>query len=489
MLKTLLLQLLHCSIGDDDLVEGLWHTYEQIHSQRAKNPEELLWKTLQEALGRQKRETVIIIDGLDQVDGGDDMALQISNKIKKICAQRRNLRCVLFSRSFYPGPLLPSGFCGLPIGPSDTRNDINRYIERWIARSEVFLLLKVEERKTLVKQLRDLTLGTFMEAKLLLQLLQREINYEAMIRTLHGAPETPTGMIELLCSHIDYTKRGTLEILSLLLVVKRPLQLKEVKTWIELSLKTGSNQQIKNIKEYISSTLGFIVEFRGNTVKFVHPLIKQHLLATPSHFPAEIRDINRDMAIRCLTYIKKSLRDLEIEPSVDYGLASDALQTFQRSIENDTILEYSLQYYLSHYKASSLFSNSGDHKTPPEFRACFPDSILLAFVERNMLEANLSSVAAEEFHFLALNIRKLTFGSHGKSTIQSYLNVGRCRQKLLSFAAAAEFFYEAWSLCQRLLEKYGRACIGIAKVYIDIVTLHPESFGKDSDIKIEKVYR
>lgn len=487
LLKVLLLQLLDSSVGDKDLVEGLWGVYEKIEKQHADNPEALLWRTLADSLIRQTSDTVIVIDGLDKIDGGDKAALYISEEIRKICVQRHNLRCVLFSRPFYPGSALPHGFCGLPVDPTVTRGDINRYIEIWIARSEIFLLLKAEERRALIKLLCDLNIGTFVDAKLLLQLLERELNYEAMIRILQGTPRTSTEMIRLLCAHINYTKKGVLEILSLLLVSQRPLKLKEVKTWLEIGLKTGSAAQVKDIREYISNAVGFVVEVRGGMVDFVHPSIKEYLLSV-NRFPANIRDVHKDMLLRCLTYIKRNLRDLEMDPSVGDSPASDALHTFQRSVDEDSVLEYALQYYLVHFSASSLFQASGDHKTPPEFRACFPDSVLLAFMERTVFEASLHLAEAEESHRLALHLRKSTFGSHGKSTIQSYINAGRCRQKLSKPGSAADSFFEAWTLCQLLLEKYGRPCIAIAKAYIDIVNRNRELFGKDIDIRLEKVY-
>ena len=188
--------------------------------------------------------------------------------------------------------------------------------------------------------------------------------------------------------------------------------------------------------------------------------------------------------MRCLAYIKSCF---EMSDDVVFGdeMGSEHTKVLEGKLKDNKFLEYSVRYYLKHYRSSSLFEGKEKYHCSDEFKHCFPSSSFLTIIEGSWWELQTSTHEAEEMHTLALGLRQLIFGRQKKCVIQAHINCGRSRVKL-SHSTARSCFWEAWSLCKTLFGEKSSVSLISAKTYIDIVV----KYGfKDTHTDREEVYK
>ena len=485
MVKNLLLQVMNLNIGDHRMFDDLCLAYERIKLQHQVDGESILWGVLTETLQRQTRDTLLIFDGLDQIKGGEEMIARTIERIGDICHTQSNIRAVLFSRPF-SSEIIP-GIRWMPLEPKIIRSEIDLHIQQFVQKFGSFQNLQNQEKSTLIQQIVNLNLSSFVEVGLLLQLLSGGRAYNTILTILEDIPKSSSGLVNLLCAQIDFKDPVTLSLLSLLLVAERPLTAREA-----VALSTDSrapeflekDRAIESIKEDCKR----IVNIQDGFIQLFHPLIKQHLLSPRLSFSLSLRDIQQDTTIQALRIIKRSLKGLEAEPAYDIG-ATQAPVLFHSKVEEHSDLDYAVRYYVLHYRASSLHVSAASSVSCAKFSANYIDSILLAQLELYLWDSQSNVDQVEEMHLLALDMRRQCFGSKAKSLVQTYVNLSKVQRRLQHFPQALTSVFQAWSLGCALLGRTSGFCLRSANLYLEILGECPSpKMTTDNRATIETIY-
>ncbi|KAH0563240.1 hypothetical protein GP486_002195 [Trichoglossum hirsutum] len=468
VVKGLLLQLLEKNAGDLVLYKIVSAVYERTERQNVtEDLEPAIWNALNSALKSNRRNLMIVIDGLDQLSGGDTEALRLCERLHSIAKAHDGVKCILISRPLSKS--CPPYLRHYNI-ESTNSHDINRFVEYSVSSSHEFQNLKDSDKQAIIKKICNMPNITFVWADLALQLLRREKSFDGVCKALESIPKTIPDLLRKLSTGLDFKQSDTKMIFSWLLVAERPLTLGELKSLIEIDIESCSQvPRFTSIEEDISTACGDLVKIQDGIVHFAHYSIKEYLLdlASSGKFPLQVADAHKELTTRILAYTKATLKDSHHEPTIDCEWDSSRYGSIQGLLQKHTLLEYSTRYWVSHFSKSSMYDKSkGKHVCSPEFRSCFPESSLLALIEGQLWETQTSSRDSIWRHSLALEVRKIIHGESHKSIIQCQVNLARVHQRCSSIGIANACYFDAWKTCRSVSGEKSSLAIACAKYYI-----------------------
>ncbi|MCJ1397774.1 hypothetical protein MMC11_000970 [Xylographa trunciseda] len=487
LVKTFLLQLLEQSLGNTKLYQRLCEAYSRIEERHEPDGEGLLWKIFTEESRLQTQNMLIVLDGLDHIEAGARTASQIRAQLRAVLKDRQNLKCIILSRPI-------EGDVGsdedlFVLGPKVFEGDIRRYIEQLIQKSRAFKLLTLQEREAILRRVMGRPFASFLEAQLLLGLLEMEGTYSRILRLLDLIPRSLFNLVEFICQRIDRGKNQTLLLLSTLLVAERPFTVREIQILLETSTETRQYTDTTGLENRIRKDCCGLVEVRGNLVQFVNASVKQHILQLSSHgiFPLDVQDAHRRLTLRCMAYIKDNFPAVDVEPSFQPVLEPAIVQSIQEKIKKDTLLGYSVHYYMVHYVRSGLKSAWHNNSASENIRVAFIDSVALTNIEIKVWEQQYSLREVERMLADALSLRKFVLGAQKRSVVQGLINLGRYKRRLGSDVEAMKLYLEAWTLSRRVLGEDSAVALASAKAYLEI-SVHISRSEIEFDDQIEGIY-
>lgn len=449
-MRSLLLQLLERNVGDLSVYKILAALYERVErSGVTDNLEAALWGAFDSALGRSSSKLMIVVDGLDHLDGGEPAVWELCERLRCIASKYSYIKCLFLSRPL--SKPCPSTIKEFVIDAACNAADITRFIEASIATCIEFQSLKIEERRKIIEVITNTSSGTFIWAEYSLQLLRMEKTVAGIMKCLEtlAAVKSLDDILHKLCLKLDLKQADTKLLISLLLAAERPLTVQELRCLFEIDITNcTSSPRLTKIEDDIRAACGSLVTIRDGLVCFSHVSVKDYLmeLLSDDQFPLSIEEAHTEITIRSLAYLKIVLKGMDREPTfVCRWDGSEEVLLRHR------FLEYAARHYIIHFKRSSMYNPKGNHSCSATFKACFPDSSFLAFIEGSWWENQTSASEAAELHHLALQLRKIALGDKCVSVIQCYINLARTQENLSSYVYASEGYYETWKIACRVL--------------------------------------
>ena len=465
IVKGLLLQLLEQSVGDVSLYKSLHGVLElSKRTSNASKIEPALWRALDTAV-KTSNNLMIVVDGLDEVMGGQSAALPIFERLHEITAAKHNtVKTIVLSRPF---PKLPRPARQFAIDPTHTHDDIHHLVERSLNLYHHFHHQKQSDKEVIIERITHSANGSFLWAALTAETLKKEETHGGFMHVLEKAPSTLAETLQKLVSTLDLTRNDTKLILSWLLVAERPLSLIEIQNLLEVDVgKHKHVGKIVSIKEDIIQACGSLLVIRDGIVRFRHITVRQHLqeLATQGKLISS-SNAQQDLTIRILAYAKTYLTRRH-EPSLEPLEPQFLDELFQ----SHRLLEYTVRYWTAHFSLSPMHKPSGSHSFPSEFKAALPDSTLLALIEGTCWEAQTSATEAVEMHTLALKIRQSVFTHKSESVLQCQITVACTYEKLSNTIEASKYYYQASRLSRTILSKQSTLAFTCATAYLTCTT-------------------
>jgi hypothetical protein len=125
--------------------------------------EEHLWTALIEALQRPlegANSSLIIVDGMDEVHGGQQAGQQLLEKLTKAVGRGKRTKLIALAQNL----TLPSGARGqsYKITQEDTRDDVHAVAIRTIAHVPFFCKKPGNEQETIIANILDAAKGSFL---------------------------------------------------------------------------------------------------------------------------------------------------------------------------------------------------------------------------------------------------------------------------------------------------------------------------------------
>ena len=465
MVKNLLLQLLEQSVGNVDLYKSLVSVFEKsIKFGHSAETESALWTALDTALSK-SHNLVIVVDGLDEVNGGDASAIELLGRLHELTAKRDTVRTITLSRPL--GKPLPNHTREFQIDVSHTHGDMRHFISESLANYHHYHDQPHAERERIAEHIIHNANGSFLWAELTLETSRKEQSHSGFMNALNKAPASLADTIQKILLSLDPAKPETRLIFSLLITAVRPLTVAELKSLLEINVSGGFQSSSRStdakVKEDILHLCGSLVTVRDSLVRFRHGAIRQHLLDLSKYGKTLVpyQDAQRDLTTRMLAYVKLSLthhHEVSITPLEPH--------TIEDLFHHHSFLEYAIRYWTIHFRSSSLFQPNGAYSFSPEFKSVFPNSTLMALIEASCWERQSSTSEAVGVHILSLQIRQHALKDKCEPVLQCLITIALIYGKLDNSNEASKYYYQATHLSRTVISKYSTVALFCATAYL-----------------------
>ncbi|KAI2467444.1 hypothetical protein F4781DRAFT_433450 [Annulohypoxylon bovei var. microspora] len=466
LLKSLLSQLLEISIGDVRLFQQLSSVLTKFEGQH--NEKELinqLWTVLDAGLSTVNSKGVnltIIVDGLDEIVGGDVVALELYRRIHQSVKKLPKVRAVTFSR---PLSHLGQPDCKhLVITPEHVHDDIQLYLIDGLSRRSVYTSQSHTKQQELLSQLVSRARGSFLFAYLSLHLLDAGVDFDSFHKLIHAIKPDPSknhdSLLKELFNKINLKDSHINHLLTFMVTAERPLQLGEVEDLMSVDLSKGFvSSSHANIRKVLSATCGLLVEHKGS-IRFKHSVVRSYIRGLCGSSLISLKDAHKQLTMTLLLFAKHVLTQ-PCEPSFDSVNGTIIDQAYQ----SHPIVQYTVRYWIVHFQHSSLMSTKGDLTLSPDFKGIFPDSTFFVMLEWASWQTQTTSKSIH-LHELALKIRSACFGEKHHTVLQSLIILGLLYRTQSDIVKAAEFFYHASTIGQTILYKFSPLVISCTSVFL-----------------------
>ena len=459
-----MLQLVERGVGDVELYSKLVKCYESsTEMKEEKKLEDSLWEALEAGLktiASQRINLVLLVDGLNEISGGNAAALALYEKLQKLTGRFSTFRAVVLSRPISWPTSTKSR--QLQITEDHTHDDIRRVVQSELRGVRFHETSNADLDKAMDKLVHSAK-GNFLWAVLTLRNIKTGA-HELLSKIIEQQPKDLENVFKKLLSKLDLKSQHSRQILAWLCVAERPLTTREVNDLLQVDLQKRCLTGKKiNVQEEIEMACGAAVTIRQGIIRFRHGTIRQYLLdmARQGNLLIPLREAQRDLTMRILAYAKICLthsHDPTFEP-LDRSAVSENFRSHE-------LLEYTSRYWVLHFRQSSLYPSKDKLDLPAEFRAIFPDTPFMAMIEWACWESQMSTSEAVGLHEIALRVRKEIFGECHKVVLQSLIVVGTSYRHLSLFSEASVYFYRASRVAQSVLQKFHTVTISCTTTFL-----------------------
>ena len=463
--KGLLLQLLEKDVGDRLLFQNLVDAYEKSNSKDAGNLEDSLWLSFDTALDRfaKQQPLFVIIDGLDQMGGGEHSSKRVSNQLGALSAKHANIQTIILSRDATPMPAKGS-IQTLTITRDHTHEDLRHVAEHALREYQPYSEQGEHACEAIVDQLARAANGNFLALLLTIKFLRHEKSHEGFMKAVKAARDAPKSLEELvkkLVDTLDFAKSDTTHLLSWMVVAERPFTITEIKDLLRIDYhKKGFAGQ--KTDEDIKASLGAVVTIDNGFVRFRHPTIRAHILNLQKEGKKVLsfQAAQADLTTRLLAYCRFSLTSSR-DPGLDVMAKTEVNQLFG----SHRLLEYAVRYWALHFRSSPKHTGADHFPISNELKAVFPESTQLVLLEWSCWDSTVESI---QTHELARRIRTDVFTEKHVSVLQSLIICGTLYRKWIKTTEASMCFYRASRIGQGLLRENHAVTIGCTTTFLTI---------------------
>ncbi|KAI0858158.1 hypothetical protein F4860DRAFT_517061 [Xylaria cubensis] len=454
MLKTLLFQLLSSRIGDLDLFITIFQAFTEFKAlSSAMAQEEKLWDALRQALSSirsEDEEIAIIIDGLDEMEGLKPVAKQVSTKLQAIAHELPNLRVLLFSQ---PLGVASERYTEIELSFDHLYDDLQMILQQGLSRDPRFTDKDFAEQASVIDSLLGITDGSMLLASLYVSYLTQQKTPADFGNAYDGLMKSPPKSVaELVQRLLGVAKLDAYSktVIAFLVAAKRPLFISEIELLLRTDSKGASAAKPVQLGQIVKSIFAFTVTV-GGLITMRHDAVKQALLNIPdtSDVSLHLRERHKELLIRLLASVGRHLRDVD-EPRLGYLTSAEV----DKRIASHRLLEYTIRYWITHFKLSSLFKVQGDLQFPPEFASVFPSSVSFALLEASRWRSQYLPDEVAELFIIAYRVRKQLFGLDHVSVLQSAITCAIFHETVLATYHKATEWYA-------LVVRIGKTVLGL----------------------------
>ncbi|KAL8995733.1 MAG: hypothetical protein Q9169_004591 [Polycauliona sp. 2 TL-2023] len=466
--KRLLLQLLDLNVGNKEFFRMLVEVHQAAHSSNPEAAQKSVWKCVDVGLDqyRSTEHLMFMIDGLDEFEGGHRQTTSVANQLASLAAKHKNVQFITCSR----GTIFESGhgkICKFVITADHTHEDLRLVIDNALHGQVHFDHQSEHGREKIVGQLLQAAKGNFLEAIMTVFLLKRETTQEGFNKLLKTTSESKVEVNDLivrLINTIDLSSRDVHNLLSWMLVTRRPLTFPEVHLLFQVDLAKGSFVDLD--AHAIATSMAVIKPFvnqENGFIRFRHSIVRQHMFNIQKEGKKlrNRRDAQADFTMRLLAYCHFNLgkpRDPILEALQD----SEVAELFARY----GLLEYTVTHWIQHFRSSSFQQDDGPLQLTSELKAIFPGSTRLPLLEWSCWRTERTPSEANPLFELALQVRQEVLTRNHQAVLQVLIAYGEYHKSNNEIIKASDCFYRASKISQQLLRKYHAFTISCATTFL-----------------------
>ncbi|KAJ5103095.1 hypothetical protein N7532_003624 [Penicillium argentinense] len=448
--------------------------------------EENLWKGIRAGLAS-NIQYMFVIDGLDQIKGGDSDAISCLEKFTAILSeQNAGSKMIAFTRPL-SSKMAIKNIGQYTIQSSQTRTDLSMYVNKMISSSGIssgghFDYAKSTQLENVVAAIVNRAQGSFSWAEMAVALAGQQRSLGQAMQSVQGLPQSMPELLDLHMKSLDLSQAETKSVLSWLAAAERPLLVEEIEQLLAVDNQIpGFTPRTSRSSETSWSTaLSPLVMTQSGVVSFAHTCIRDHVIkqarAASAKSPLSLKEAHYDLLTRCLAWVQLSIRE-EAEISMD----KLSMEERNRLFDKYTVLEYTGRYWLSHLLSSPLVTDEGEFQFSTSFKKLLPVTVLFARLELTCKESQFTRSSVVELYRLATDIRRLILGEKSMALLQSLLLSARV-SKLAHASHADEHCYDAWRLSQELLGQSDSITLTCAEMMTQSFTDRGSMTAQQEDI-------
>ncbi|KAL8811714.1 MAG: hypothetical protein Q9200_001577 [Gallowayella weberi] len=470
--KRLLLQLLEKNVGNKAFFRSLVEAHQATSSKDSKSAEKLLWRCIDTALD-QYRDTdylMIVVDGLDEMEGGQHPASEAANHIMLLASKYNNVQAIICSR----GTIAKSGLGktrNFVVTSDRNHDDLRLVIDKSLSGCKHFDHQDEHTRENIVEHLLHAAKGNFLWASLTPFVLKRESTHDGfnkVLKTLLESSAADIGdLFTRLTSAIDFSKPDIHLLLSWMLVTNRPLTLTEVKLLLKIDLakKISMERDTTSVDDVLATLRPFVSQANG-FVRFRHSIIRQYMLGIQQDGRKlkNHRDAQADITMRLLAYCHLNL-DKSSDPTFEMLEQSEKDGLFA----SYGLLEYATVHWLDHFRRSSFQQENGSLQLTSDFKAVFPGSVRLALLEWSCWGTAGTTHETIQAYKDALRIRQEVLTQKHRAVLQGLIVCGSGHKDKNQTTEAGSCFYRASKISQSLLRKYDIFTVTCTTAFLAVI--------------------
>lgn len=263
--KHLLLQLLEINIGQKSFYDSLHEAYRASMSDTHGHLETKMWSCLETGLAtfQESNCTMILIDGLDELEGGERTAKLLCDRLASLAVRYPRIQIVTTSR--HPPSKPDKGrTSSFEITPDHTHEDLRMVIDQCMDKYKYFHNRTEHARESLVAQLLHAAKGNFLWAVLTTVLLKRETSEDGFNKAFKGIKDATLSLEETInkfISLVDLNRDEHGLLLVLMLAARRPLSTAELMSLLH-------NKPVGKTKPSFLLALEPLIATRNGFVRF-----------------------------------------------------------------------------------------------------------------------------------------------------------------------------------------------------------------------------
>ncbi len=466
VLKRLVLQSLEQNVGNMSLYKLLSSMVDvSTGARRESDLEEALWNALDQAL-KTDEYTMLVVDGLDQLAGGEAARIRFLDRVYDTCAHRPTVKCIVLTKPLSKD--FSKSTRHLSLQPKHIHQDLWHFVDQLLGPHPHFRDRKEEEQRQVIHRVIETAKGNFALADLTIQLLLREGTHEGFTRAANNPPKSVSDAIQRLTSQVDLTATETKLVLSWLLVTERPLTLREIQSLLEIETTTVKYKSTRiDAEELIRRRCGSLLQVRDGIVRFRHMAVQQYLedLCKAGKHLLKLEDAHRELTYRCLAYTNThATRKKHCTTSVLDAAEVEAL------FETHHLLEYATRYWTKHFYRSPMYRPNGRHEITPEFHHYFSRSVLQAEIEWACWTSQSSVTESLEMHQLALSVRKMVLTENHETVLQTLISIARTYEEISNTREACTYYYHASKLSLTVYGTHSEVTRTCAEAFLTCTT-------------------
>lgn len=469
-IKGLLIQLVERDAGDAHLYNHLVRAYQISYtSKTGSEVEDELWHALRTGIQTVTKSKdfnlVLIIDGLNEIAGGEPVQTRICERLNEISTKSGNARSIVFSQPLPWPPSTAKGRRVLNLKPDLVRDDIHRFVRAELEVVQQYSTLNAVEKDQILDWILDNAKASFVWAQLAWRTSKAEAIQKNDIKVVMKAPTDQISLMEKLFSSIDFTKPDVKHLFSWLLIAERPLTLVEVQDLLKIDVAKGSIETHTHGHKHIEEMCGPAVVIRNGILRFRHSTIRDFFMKKAREGKSiRLIDAHKELVLKLLLYVKLRLAKPS-EPSFESLDKTTVDEVFQ----NHQLLEYAVRYWASHFRQSSWIDSKGGITTTVELKHVYPESTFFALLEWACWESQTSIMEAFHLHDLVLRIRQSILGDKHEDVLQSLIIVALFHDKLAQKREAGVCYYRASKIGQLVLREYSIITVQCTKLFLACV--------------------
>lgn len=463
-----------------------------------KRYENHLWDALDEAFKKpleNARDLVVIIDGLDEIQGGKPAAQAFFERLADVVCEGKRIKLIGLAESLS----MPSGIntTHVQVSPDKVHEDIHAVLLRNLMHTRSLHSKSGPEQEQILERLAKTSNGSFVWAILVSELLSDTNSSEDFTKALDEFEKSKPSVSDLVQRAVLRHDLSpiTRTIIGWMTAAERPLSALDIQSLLS-SEKTSFeyDSDIHTIIHKIIRNLEPLLVFSENILRFKHRYIHSSVSTLVDggkiNIPSETKQPAIDIVVRSLKYTKTVLKD-DHDPSLE----EFELETIERYFREHPLLPYAVRYWVVHLQ------RLGTSKQPKELATLLPNTAIHPLIERTVWSHELPLLETLDLYRTACNVRQTNLKQPSPAVLQTNIDTAIIYDLLGKPSDAAPLYYSCTKISHSLLfeqltielgQRFIRASDGMTEtkrtetmthreeVYKILITLFERQYGASS---------